>query len=157
MQVSKELDEKKITNILKGHVSYNVFRIFFLFHMLNPYNDTNNLCILKESDKKMSTLSRKREKKKKKKQQQKNNKQLGPFSVMFDGFSSFSKGVNPYNDTNNLCKFQKNQMHKRTMIFLYCSPEQTNLQITIEASANSTALRFLCKFYVQERYDGPIK
>ena len=50
----------------------------------------------------------------------------GPFSHNFDGFSSFSKGliltiildvfffsfnrVNPYNDTNNLCKFQKNRI-----------------------------------------------
>ena len=34
---------------------------------------------------------------------------------------------------------------KRTMMVLHCSPEQTDLQITIEASANFTALRFLYK------------
>ena len=40
--------------------------------------------------------------------------------------------------------------NKRTMMVLYCSPEQTDLQITIEASAHFAALRFLYKFYVQE-------
>ena len=39
--------------------------------------------------------------------------------------------------------------NKQTMMVLYRSPEQTDLQITIEASANFTALRFLYEFYVQ--------
>ena len=58
MQVSKESDkkcglkrvnEKKLTKILKGPFSHNAWQSFFIFNLINPYNDTNNLCALQKN------------------------------------------------------------------------------------------------------------
>ena len=53
MQTSLHKREKQIAKkILRGPFSNNAWQIFVIFDRVNRYNDTNNLCKFKKSDKK---------------------------------------------------------------------------------------------------------
>ena len=43
------LTRKNKQKHLKGPFSHKVWRIFFIFDRVNPYNDTNNFCKFRKS------------------------------------------------------------------------------------------------------------
>ena len=40
---------KKLTKILKGPFTHNIWQIFFIFDRVNPYDDKNNLCMFQKN------------------------------------------------------------------------------------------------------------